>query len=224
MKNTVSNSLDSLIYSIDFTVSACKKLLEMDQTPANLRGYLAPEEGVALMLLAEHGPGEGAIVEIGSFLGKSTCWLGLGAKAAGRESVTAVDVFLPLSFMASSENEEDQNIAREGSSLPFFLENIEKFGLSDQVEHIQGKSQEVAKDWDSGSIRLLFIDGCHYYEHVKADFHSWAPHVQCGGIIAFHDYSDNWPGVKQFYDEFIQGNPDYSELLTCYTTKFVVKG
>lgn len=213
-----------MISSIDFTVSACKKLLEMNQTPASIRGYLALEEGVALMLLAEHGPGEGAIVEIGSFLGKSTCWLGLGTKSAGRESITAVDKFLPLSFMADSEDEEDQAITKEGSTLPFFLENIEKFGLGHQVKHIQGKSQEVAMDWSSGSIRLLFIDGCHEYEHVKTDFLSWAPYVQCGGIIAFHDYSDNWPGVKQFYEEFIQNDSNYTELLTCYTTKIVLKG
>src|ERR1700761_7895342 len=59
----------------------------------NIDGYLKGKEGYALMLLAMGGPGRGAIVEIGSFKGRSTCFLALGTKLAGREKVIAIDHF-----------------------------------------------------------------------------------------------------------------------------------
>jgi len=53
----------------------------------SVEGFLLAGEGYALTLLAMEGPGEGAIVEIGSFMGRSTCWLGEGTKRAGREGL-----------------------------------------------------------------------------------------------------------------------------------------
>ena len=44
-----------------------------------ISGYLAPYEGYALKLLAGYDEIDGEIVEIGSFMGKSTCWLAAGA-------------------------------------------------------------------------------------------------------------------------------------------------
>lgn len=56
---------------------------------------------------------------------------------------------------------------------------------------------------------LLFIDGDHSYEGVKADFNNYSPFVRSGGIIAFHDICEHAPEtgceVKRFWDEL---NPD----------------
>ena len=41
-------------------------------------GYLDDFEGYALKLFAEKGPVKGEVVEIGSFMGRSTCWLAAG--------------------------------------------------------------------------------------------------------------------------------------------------
>ena len=49
---------------------------------SELEGWLTDIQGFTLMVLAEQGPGLGAIVEIGSFKGKSTCWLAKGAMKA----------------------------------------------------------------------------------------------------------------------------------------------
>jgi cephalosporin hydroxylase len=38
-----------------------------------------------------------------------------------------------------------------------------------------------------GSVDLLFIDGDHSYDGVRADFENYAPLVRPGGVIAFHD-------------------------------------
>lgn len=38
-------------------------------------------------------------------------------------------------------------------------------------------------------IDLLFIDGDHHYEVVKADIANWSPKIVPGGVISFHDYA-----------------------------------
>src|SRR3989442_1512610 len=57
----------------------------------NVPGWLSGPDARTLYALAHHGPGQGAIVEIGSAWGKSTIFLAAGSKRAGREHVTAID-------------------------------------------------------------------------------------------------------------------------------------
>lgn len=57
-----------------------------------------------------------------------------------------------------------------------------------------------------GAVDFLFIDGDHSREGVWADFHLYSPLVRPGGIVAFHDVSENtYPavqGVRDFWREF----------------------
>jgi predicted O-methyltransferase YrrM len=222
-KTSMDKEPGRLAEMIHYTAMHSKFLLGMPETPAVLRGYLATEEGVALMLLAAHGPSAGAIVEIGSFLGKSTSWLALGSKSTGREKVAAVDWFRPLSFMAESSDPEDKAIHERGSTYPFFLANLKRFGVEGQVTPIVAPSAEAAATWNGDAIRLLFIDGNHLYESVLKDFFLWSPFVRSGGIIAIHDYLPQWSGIVRFYDEHIAPDPGYSELFQCHSMKVVLK-
>lgn len=45
----------------------------------------------------------------------------------------------------------------------------------------------VHKEVGPGTIDLMFIDGDHTYEGVKADFYNFSPLVKKGGYVAFHD-------------------------------------
>lgn len=49
-------------------------------------------------------------------------------------------------------------------------------------------------------IDLLFIDGDHTYDAVKADHENYAPLVRSGGFVAFHDISGE-PGVAGYWDD-----------------------
>lgn len=140
-----------------------------------------------LFLAARDGWGKGAIVEIGSYKGKSAAALALGSKCAGREKVFGIDPHA------------------EGTK-EIFLENMVKMGVADYVVPLVATSKEAAKTFDS-RIRLLFIDGDHGYESVRTDILLWKDLVIDGGIIAFHDYY--WASVSKAIDELIRSSDEF---------------
>lgn len=55
------------------------------------------------------------------------------------------------------------------------------------------------------SLDFVFIDADHSYEGCKRDICAWWPLVRRGGWLSGHDYSNQFPGVRQAVHEF-QGN------------------
>jgi predicted O-methyltransferase YrrM len=134
---------------------------------ADVPGWLTDEEGEALYELARACTGKGAIVEIGSFKGKSTICLGRGSQAGAAVPVYAVDPHTDGRF------EE-------------FMSNVERAGISALVRPVASLSQAAAAGFDE-RIELLFVDGAHQYDLVLEDFEKWVPKVVDGGWVAFHD-------------------------------------
>lgn len=168
---------------------------------ARIRGFLADVEGYALMLLARSGPGQGDIVEIGSFLGKSAAWLAFGAQQGGRGRVVAIDPFTGSPEHQPGARNEEPEIVAHGTTRPRFEQNLSDAGLREMVDIIQARSTDAAARW-SGPVRLLFLDGDHSEEASRADFEAWLPHVRIGGLIVFHDVGV-WAGVTRFYDSLM---------------------
>jgi MMP 1-O-methyltransferase len=133
----------------------------------DIPGWLTDEEGQALYELARRCRGDGVIVEIGSWKGKSTVCLGLGSRAGKSVPVYAIDPHADYRF---------------GD----FKTNVERAGLADLVRPIASLSQAAADDFVE-PIELLFVDGSHEYDLVLEDFEKWMPKVVHGGWIAFHD-------------------------------------
>jgi predicted O-methyltransferase YrrM len=187
---------------------------QMSIRTRDIDGWLDDMQGYVLSLMAEQGPGVGEIVEIGSFKGKSTCWLAYGAKSAGREKVTAIDPFTGSPEHLHGEVLSDPDLEELGSTLPIFEENLRKLNLFDYVVPIVALSAAAAAVWNR-PIRLLFIDGDHSYEGAKQDFELWSPHVVPGGLIALHDIG-HWEGVTRFYRELMSGTTHYEEVLELF--------
>jgi predicted O-methyltransferase YrrM len=158
-------------------------------------------EGYALTLLAQHGPGVGAVVEIGSYMGRSTCFLALGVKRASRPPVVAVDHFGGSPEHQAGASHESKVLVAEGTTYNQFLRNLEKAGVAEHVRPVRSGSLEAARGWRE-PIRLLFIDGDHSYEASRADFAAWSPQVEGSGLVAFHDIGA-WAGVTRFYEELL---------------------
>jgi len=134
---------------------------------ADIPGWLTDEEGEALYELARSCRGDGAIVEIGSWKGKSTVCLGLGSQAGRSVPIYAIDPHADYRF---------------GD----FKTNVERAGIAELVRPVASLSQPAADTFDE-PIELLFVDGSHEYDLVLEDFEKWVPKVVDGGWVAFHD-------------------------------------
>lgn len=80
-------------------------------------------------------------------------------------------------------NAEARNLAMEKWApqvLPLSGDSLD-LKTRDQVAHALGADR----------LDLLFIDGNHTYEGVKADYELYKPFVRPGGYIAFHDIVDS---------------------------------
>lgn len=76
-------------------------------------------------------------------------------------------------------------------------------------------SADAARAWSGGPVDLVFIDGDHSEAGARADWEGWAPHVQPGGIVAFHDARAGrpagvgLPGPTAVVDGAVRGNPGW---------------
>ena len=150
-------------------------------------GLLKPKEGALLYKLAKYGPGKGAIVEIGTFKGKSAIYLARGSKSAGREKVYTIDPYNPRHPWGEWRGKSFHSVYIPHRGVyRSLLKNIKKAKVEDWVIPIVNPSCKAAKKWKK-PMRLLFIDGLHDYKNVKRDFLLWEKYLVKGGIIAFHD-------------------------------------
>ena len=169
----------------------------------NVEGWLQEKEGEFLYLMAKKVSGEHAIIEIGSWKGKSTICLALGSKAGNKAKVYAIDPHSgPL----------HRAIYGEVGTFEDFKRNICSAGCEDIVAPIVKTSEEAVEGWNK-PVEFLFIDGAHEYEFVKLDFELWHPHLIEGGVIAFHDTTgDQSEGPKRVIEEFIFNSRNFRDI------------
>ena len=158
----------------------------------DVSGWLTEFEGglltVTSTFVASRIP-EPTIVEIGSYVGRSTvCLAAPLVGSSGR--LYAID---PHEGKIDGRNEV-------GSTLAALRATLESAGVADVVDVIVAKSTDVK--WTK-PIHFLFIDGWHNEASVRADFEHFAPHVVMGGFVAFHDYEPNCPGVMAVVDQIL---------------------
>lgn len=163
-----------------------------------LDGWLSMHEGFFLYETARRIKGKGAIVEIGSWMGKSTICLAAGSKISHRSKVAAIDPH-------KGEYTRNNKIGKKSPTFKKFQKNVSEVGLLSYVNPIIATSQKAAKNWKK-PIKLLFIDGLHDYKNTHLDYSLWSPFVQNNGIIAFHDAFCGHVGPEKVVKEILSGN------------------
>ena len=151
------------------------------------------EVGTLIELARNTAPGT-AIVEIGTFRGRSTTALALGSMLGARNRVFAVDPHEEFTGVFGGRFGPEDQAA--------LYRNIVRTGIGDLVAVVSRPSRDAACSWTDKNIGLLWIDGDHRYEAVSTDYNAWSRFVVAGGTVAFHDRCA--PGVAQLIDQLVR--------------------
>jgi predicted O-methyltransferase YrrM len=164
-----------------------------------------PERGY-LFQLASDLPPNAQVVEVGSWMGASTCFIAGGLKG-DRAKIFAVDNFQGLSTCGEDAAWYNRHFKRLGgnSTLDIFRANFAALGFSSRSEPVVSDSLAAAQVLAAkrGTIDFVFIDGDHSYAACKADIEAWLPFVKPAGVIAFHDFGSRADGVTRAIFETI---------------------
>ncbi len=153
------------------------------------KGFMPPDEGELLHLLARQRLPHGPVLEVGTYCGKSAVYLGAAAREVGGT------VFTVDHHRGSEENQAgweyhdttlvDPEVGRL-DTLAHFRRTIAQAGLEEQVIAVVGRSTTVSRLWRT-PLSLLFIDGGHTDEHATNDYEGWGRWVSAGGLLVVHD-------------------------------------
>ncbi|MEY2553990.1 MAG: 1-O-methyltransferase [Ilumatobacteraceae bacterium] len=170
------------------------------------KGFMPTEEGDALhnAAVAAGLMVKQPMVEIGSYCGRSTVWLGAAARACGTV-LFAVDHHRGSEENQAGWEHHDSSVVDprtgEMDTLPIFRDTIHDAGLEDVVIAVIGQSPAVARYW-STPLSFLFIDGGHGTEPARLDYEGWSSHVAVGGTLAIHDvFPDPGDGGRAPYEQ-----------------------
>ncbi len=149
----------------------------------NIAGWMTYNE---LAWLARQAQKHFKIVEIGSYMGRST--RALGDNTPG--FVVAVDDF---------KGPRDVNLPSiiRDNLFEMFVYAIGDLGVRGKVMPVIADHSDIDIDF---SPDMVFIDGSHEYEDVKRDINYWLPRVVKGGLICGHDFTNLAP-VRQAIQE-----------------------
>lgn len=163
----------------------------------SLKGFMDQEEGLRLYELAREASRLGPCLEIGSYCGKSSAYLGMGCQEAG-------GILFSIDHHEGSEEQQpgeeyfDPELynARTGKidTFPYFQNVLRTLSLTDTVVPIVARSSVVARFW-STPISLILIDGGHTFAAAVADYTAWVSHLLPDGFLAIHDiFADQTQG------------------------------
>lgn len=151
---------------------------------SDVPGWLTDAEGEYLAKLADNK----RVLEIGSFCGRSTIWLGTTAR-----EVHAIDTWKGTSTPAVGHD-----------MFEHFINNITRYGVSGKITAHRGRAAEVI-DKVPGYFDMVFIDGSHDYPAVVKDIQLSLKVLNPGGMLVFHDYNRLAdPGVSKAVREFFK--------------------
>jgi hypothetical protein len=155
----------------------------------NIKGFLGDDEAEQLYHLAKQASQFGPCLEIGSYCGKSTAYLGLGCKENG-------GILFSVDHHHGSEEQQpgqeyfDSELLDKDSGLidtfNIFRETVRDLLLEDTVVAIVAKSEVTARLW-STPLSLVFIDGGHTFKAAFTDYTNWVSHLLPDGYLLIHD-------------------------------------
>lgn len=152
---------------------------------------------------------QATVVEIGRFKGGST--LLVGAALTPGSHLYSYDWFCePRSRLPKSNGAMRLPGVGRREFDQRLQDALDRYELSDRVHLIVADSRTAAPP--AQGCDLVFIDGDHSYEGVRADYEHWAPHIRSGGRLLFHDavardFAPSAMGVARLVEEIGSEKP-----------------
>lgn len=136
-------------------------------------GLISPaEERYLYWLTSSLYAGEGAVVELGSWFGRSAIALGAGLRDAGYDSALyCFDRFLWRESFNSSVKIADVQLGEGGDFMPYFLANVRP--VYPDVRATKTTIEELT--WDGSPIELLFVDAPKSFVDLAAALLAFGP-------------------------------------------------
>jgi hypothetical protein len=165
---------------------------------SEVHGWLTEEEGEMLYGLAKYWPGNGRVVELGAYQGRSTVCLAAGLVARNIRSRPLLSVD---THKGSQEHQPGgfafdpttlSRVSGAVDTLPLLIWNLKRFGLLSMVEIAVQTSHQAGQSFQD-DIRLLFVDADHSPEAVQNDWTIWKKHLDPSACVVLHDVG-GWPG------------------------------
>ena len=151
----------------------------LDGVLDGVEGWLTLDQARRLYDAARALPPDAAVVEIGSFRGRSTVVLA----SAAPSGVVAID---PYGGGDRGPREIAPDAARGERDFAAFKANLAAAGVAARVRHIRKPSSEALADGPA-AIDLLFVDGAHRLAPARGDLLDWGGRVAPGGAMFVHD-------------------------------------
>lgn len=198
----------------------------MDQANLDIahdcKGFLDEAEGLRLYELAREHSGLGPLVEIGSYCGKSSVYIGTAARESGGNLI-CVDHHRGNEEQQRGQQFHDPDLydaeAERLDSLGQLRRTLSRAGLEDTAV-VMVTSSRLASELCGGSFGMVFIDGGHSFEAARTDYECWAHRVAPGGILAIHDLfpdpADGGQAPVSIYREALASG-QFEELETTLT-------
>ncbi len=159
----------------------------------SIKGFLADDEGAALYTHALEVSKLGPCLEIGSYCGKSTVYLGHACQQ-NNSILYALDHHRGSEEHQLGEEYHDPDLYDSGielmDSFRTFRTTMRKANLDDTVVPIVSSSAVASRHWAT-PLGMVFIDGGHSEEAAQTDYRSWSSFIKPGGILAIHDIFPN---------------------------------
>ncbi len=162
-------------------------------------GWFSEDEGRWYARFAR-GLRGGIFVEVGSWKGRSTSFIGAICNANGTR-LLCVDHW---------RGSHDVLAGRYAAALAVedvertFRENMRALGVS--VEVVVASSTEAAARLAPASVDRVFLDASHDGASVAEDLRVWSERLRPDGTLAGHDYAEKHPEVRAAVDEHARAN------------------
>lgn len=168
--------------------------MTMDEaTIDSVKGFLDKDEGMRLYALAAEASEKAPCLEIGSYCGKSTLYLGAGCRK-NNSILFSIDHHRGSEEQQPGEEYFDPETydmaAGSMNTFPLFRKTLAKGGLEDTVVPLVTRSSVAARMWAT-PLGLVFIDGGHTYDAAFTDYCNWSRHILPGGYLLIHDIFKN---------------------------------